>query len=69
LLVALFADRIRPALRRAARFSHGAEVAAGVVLVAVGILMLTGSFTQLNSFFLKITPEWLLNLEKSLLGQ
>jgi len=69
LLVALFADRIRPALRRAARFSHGAEVAAGVVLVAVGILMLTGSFTHLNSFFLKITPEWLLNLEKSLLGQ
>ncbi len=69
LLVALFADRIRPALRRAARLSHGAEVLAGVVLVAVGILMLTGSFTQLNSFFLKITPEWLLNLEKSLIGQ
>jgi cytochrome c-type biogenesis protein len=56
-------------LRRAARFSRWAEVTAGVVLVAIGVLMLTGTFTQLNSFFLKITPEWLLNLEKNLIGQ
>lgn len=69
LTVALFADRIRPALRKAARFSRWAEVTAGGVLVVVGVLMFTGTFTQLNSFFLKITPEWLLNLEKSLIGQ
>lgn len=69
LMVALFADRIRPALRKAARFSHWAELTAGGVLVVVGVLMFTGTFTQLNSFFLKITPEWLLNLEKNLIGQ
>ncbi len=69
LLVALFADRIRPVLRKAAHFSRWAEVTAGIVLVVVGVLMFTGTFTQLNSFFLKITPEWLLNLEKSLIGQ
>ncbi len=69
LLVALFADRVRPFLRKAARFSRWAEVTAGVALIAVGVLMFTGTFTQLNSFFLKITPEWLLNLEKSLIGQ
>ncbi len=59
LLVAFFADALRERLRRAGRFSHAVEVLAGVVLVLVGVLLLTGSFTQLNAFFLRITPEWL----------
>lgn len=59
LLVALFAERARAFLRRAARLSHAVEILAGVVLIAVGILLLTGTYTQLNSFFLKITPAWL----------
>jgi cytochrome c-type biogenesis protein len=58
-LVALFADRVRPLLRRAARLSHGAELLAGVALVATGVLLFTGTWTVLNSFFQKITPEWL----------
>lgn len=59
LLVALLAERARAFLKRASRLSHAVEIAAGVVLIAVGILLLTGTYTQLNSFFLKITPEWL----------
>lgn len=59
LLVAFFADRARAFLKRAARLSHAVEITAGLVLIAVGILLLTGTYTQLNSFFLKITPEWL----------
>lgn len=59
LLVAAFTDRMRPWLRRMARFSHGAELAAGAVLVVVGLLLLTGTYSVLNSFFLKITPDWL----------
>ncbi len=59
LLVALFAERLKVWLRRAGRFSHYVEILAGVVLLAVGILLLTGTFTALNSFFLRITPEWL----------
>jgi cytochrome c-type biogenesis protein len=62
LLVALFAERARGFLRRTARLSHAVEITAGVVLIAVGILLLTGTYTQLNSFFLKITPEWLQEL-------
>ncbi|MBI5811558.1 MAG: cytochrome c biogenesis CcdA family protein [Meiothermus silvanus] len=58
-LVAAFTDRVRPLLRRMARFSHGAELAAGVVLVAVGLLLLSGTYSALNGFFLKITPAWL----------
>lgn len=59
LLVALFAERARGFLRRAARLSHAVEILAGVVLIAVGILLLTGTYSQLNGFFLEITPEWL----------
>ena len=60
LLVALFADRARGWVRRMTRFSRYAELTAGVALVAVGILMFTGTFTLLNSFFIRITPQWLL---------
>lgn len=59
LLVALLTDRARGLLRRAARFSHAVEITAGFVLMGVGLLLLSGTFTQLNSFFLKITPGWL----------
>ncbi|MER3537480.1 MAG: cytochrome C biogenesis protein CcmH, partial [Thermus sp.] len=59
LLVAAFADRLKGYLRRAARLSHAVEVVAGVVLVLVGVLLVSGTYTQLNSFFLRITPEWL----------
>ncbi len=59
LLVALFAERLKGWLRRAGRLSHYVEVFAGVVLVAVGVLLLTDTFTALNTFFLRITPEWL----------
>jgi cytochrome c-type biogenesis protein len=62
LLVAFFADRARGFLRRAARLSHAVEITAGVVLIAVGVLLLTGTYTLLNSFFLKITPDWLQKL-------
>ena len=59
LLVAAFAERLKGYLRRAARLSHAVEVLAGVVLVLVGALLVSGTYTQLNSFFLRITPEWL----------
>jgi len=59
LLVALFTDRLKGWLRRAGRLSHRVELLAGVVLLAVGILLLTGTYTALNAFFLRITPEWL----------
>ncbi|TBH15342.1 cytochrome c biogenesis protein CcdA [Thermus thermamylovorans] len=59
LLVALFADRVRDWIRRAGRLSHYVERLAGVVLLLVGALLLTDSWTALNAFFIRITPEWL----------
>lgn len=50
------------------RFSHSfrrylplVERGAGVLLVVVGALMVTGTFTRLNSLLIEITPTWLLD--------
>jgi cytochrome c-type biogenesis protein len=58
-LVAAFADRVRPVLRRASRFSHWAELTSGAALVVTGLLLLTGTWTRLNAFFNSIVPGWL----------
>lgn len=57
LLAALVWDRWN--LRRLNRFAGVFEKVGGVVLIAVGTLMLTGQFTRLAAFFLEFTPEWL----------
>jgi cytochrome c-type biogenesis protein len=69
LLVALFAERVRVFLRQAARLSHAFEVTAGVVLILIGVLLVTDRFSLLNSYLLKITPQWLLDLENGFLGR
>jgi cytochrome c-type biogenesis protein len=58
-LVALFADRLKGWFRRAGRLSHYVELFAGAVLILVGVLLLTDSYSALNTFFLRLTPEWL----------
>jgi cytochrome c-type biogenesis protein len=35
------------------------ERAAGVLLVIVGVMMITGTFTALNAVLLRLTPDWL----------
>ena len=42
------------------RFLRAVDVVAGLVLVAVGSLLFTGYFTVLNTYFIRLTPEWLL---------
>lgn len=58
-LVALFADRVQPFLRKMAKFSHWTEVVAGTVMVAVGVLLVSGTFTRLNALLNNWTPDWL----------
>ena len=57
LLAALLWHRLN--LRRLNRFSGVFERVGGAILVAVGILMLTGQFTRLATFFYQVMPEWL----------
>ncbi len=62
LLVSAFAERILPWLRRMHRLSHAVEIGAGLLLVLLGVLLLTGTFGLVNGFFLRITPKWLQEL-------
>ncbi|GGR79380.1 cytochrome c biogenesis CcdA family protein [Deinococcus sedimenti] len=46
-------------LRRLNRFAGVFEKVGGALLVVVGLMMLTGQFTRLATFFFSIMPEWL----------
>jgi cytochrome c-type biogenesis protein len=47
-------------LKRLNRHLRVVQVASGLLMVGVGVLLISGTFTLLNSYFISITPEWLL---------
>jgi cytochrome c-type biogenesis protein len=47
-------------LKRLNRHMRAVEIISGLLMVGVGILLISGSFTLLNSLLIRITPEWLL---------
>jgi len=49
-------------LKKLNRYLPLIERVSGAFIIIVGILLVTGSFTILNNFFNRITPEWLLTL-------
>ncbi|MBZ9751657.1 cytochrome c biogenesis CcdA family protein [Deinococcus sp. HMF7604] len=57
LLAALLWHRVN--LRRMNRYAGIFERVGGALLVAVGLLMLSGQFTRLATFFYSVMPEWL----------
>lgn len=57
LLAALLWNKFN--LRRLNKYSGIFEKIGGAVLVLVGILMITGQFTHLATFFYQIMPNWL----------
>ncbi|WP_104990422.1 cytochrome c biogenesis CcdA family protein [Deinococcus sp. NW-56] len=57
LIAALLWDRLN--LRRLNRYAGVFEKVGGAVLVLVGVLMLTGQFTRLATFFYEVMPAWL----------
>lgn len=60
LLAALLLEPFMRFSQRFRRFLPLVERGAGVLLVIAGLLMLTGTFTRLNSYLIQITPSWLL---------
>ncbi len=66
LLAALAWDRVSSGFRRVGRWVNIMEKVSGVVLIAVGILLVTDEFTRLNAFLQAATPEWLRALETSI---
>jgi len=58
-LSALALDRFNRFFERFRRFLPLVDRVAGVVLVAVGVLLFTGAMTSLNAYFIRLTPQWL----------
>ncbi len=46
--------------KRLNRHMRAIEIASGLLMVGVGVLLITGTFSALNRYFIRITPEWLL---------
>ncbi|MGB0385133.1 MAG: cytochrome c biogenesis CcdA family protein [Ardenticatenaceae bacterium] len=46
-------------IRKLGPYLRYVEMTSGALLILVGILIFTDQFTQLNSFFIQFTPEWL----------
>ena len=60
LVSALMLTRATNILRRLNRYMRMVEYASGALMIAVGILLITGMFTIMNSYFIQMTPSWLL---------
>jgi cytochrome c-type biogenesis protein len=43
------------------RFLPWVERVSGILLLLAGLLMVTGTYTRLNQFLLRLTPEWLIS--------
>jgi len=59
LLAALALDPFLRASRRVRHWLPWVERAAGGLLVIAGVLMVTGTYSRLNTWLLRFTPEWL----------
>lgn len=60
MLTALALDRFLQAFQRFRRFLPAVQVASGLLLVVLGILLLTGSFTLLTGWLVQFTPDFLM---------
>ncbi len=60
LLAALAFDRFLNTFKRVRRFIPILEKASGGLLVVLGLLLVTGSFTVLSTYLIRFTPEFLL---------
>jgi cytochrome c-type biogenesis protein len=47
-------------LKRLNRHMHAIEIASGVLMIGVGVLLIGGQFAVLSDLLIGLTPEWLL---------
>jgi cytochrome c-type biogenesis protein len=60
LLAAVALDRFLAAFQRFRRYIPVLEKGSGLLLVVLGLLLVTGSFTVLTGYLARFTPEWIL---------
>ncbi len=59
LLVALGLGSATSLLKKFSPYLRVVEIASGVLLLAMGLLLISDKFQVLNAFFFQLTPEWL----------
>jgi cytochrome c-type biogenesis protein len=59
LLTALLITRATELIRRLNRHARIVQRVSGAFLIAVGALLVTGQFSAMNSLFIHLTPDWL----------
>ncbi len=60
LVTAALLTRAVGGLKRLNRHLRAVQVASGLLMIGVGMLLISGLFSLLNSYFVELTPEWLL---------
>ncbi len=60
LLAALGLGTIARSIRRMGPYLRFVEVTSGALLILVGVLLFFDQLTRLNSYFLRLTPAWLI---------
>jgi cytochrome c-type biogenesis protein len=68
LLAAVAWDRLGTGLRKAMRWVGLIEKVSGVLLIAVGLLLLSGNYVEISRSLADLTPQWSQNLENGFLG-
>jgi cytochrome c-type biogenesis protein len=65
---AMAVERFLETFQRFRRFLPVVQIVCGVVLVVLGLLLVTGTFTALSAYLYRLTPEWLYDFEYRLIG-
>jgi cytochrome c-type biogenesis protein len=65
LLAAFGLEAFQRRMRGASRYLHYFEIAGGVLLIGMGLLLLFDKFQILNAFFYRLTPPALFDLERT----
>ncbi len=68
LLAAFGLETAQQKLRGANRYLHYLEIAGGVLLIGMGLLLLLDKFQILNAYFFQLTPPALFDFERTLQG-
>lgn len=66
LVTAYALDTMVARLKGFNKYLHAIEIASGVILIVVGVMLITNQFQMLNAYFYSITPQFIFDLEENL---
>lgn len=65
LITAFALDTMLLRLKGLNKYLHSIEIASGLILIVVGVMLLTDRFQVLNAYFYSITPEFIFKFEEN----